>query len=370
MRYYACAADHKRLLEPPFKVIRHEPGYGVLFSFGEEGIATLREILNDVAVSARRGDDGSVCKMILLWDDSLDYYGLTASGFEPLGEKTRPDWRRGIIRSYRKYGRRRAKARRFCERDTATCAKISQPLVDKGRVSLLWFPFYRHYRYAKPGGDSQFRFRFRRARGKKPLPLFIFLHGAGSMGYNGIMSMIELSPVWLGLKKTRQKCHVLVPQLPLRSDGYDDDAWSQSLGEVIGWIAGTTGNLDFSRICLYGVSMGGAGAIAECWRHPERYAAAVALVRVEELYRKSAARELEDCFDRLTLEETVPVLAKTPLWLGYSDNERQMNEPLYNALKEAGADVRDTRIDTFGHGMPILFSPFQPWAKWLFNHKS
>jgi hypothetical protein len=40
-RYYTCAAarapGYERLLGPPFRVIKHEPGYGVLLSFGEEG---------------------------------------------------------------------------------------------------------------------------------------------------------------------------------------------------------------------------------------------------------------------------------------------------------------------------------------------
>jgi len=360
--YYTCidakTSGYERLLEPPFRVIKHVPGAGVLVSLGEDGIAALREVFADIATDCRNRDDGSIHPAIWLHDDNLNFYELTESTFEPLGFKQRPDWRRGIIRSMKVNARRRAKAARYRERDVAACAKLTRPAVHKGRQSLVWFPFYRHYKYAKPGGDGQFRLRFRRARGKKPLPLLIYLHGAGSFGYNGIMSMNEFTALWLGLRKARQRCHVLVPQLPLRGDGYEDDAWSQSLTEVIDWIAETTGTLDRSRIFITGTSYGGYGAIMECLRHPERCAACVTAVAA----LANLGRPLED--------EDYDALAKTPLWLGYSRDEKKLNEPLYEALSARGADVRRTYLQRFGHGLggPVFWMT-KPWAKWLFSHK-
>jgi len=358
MRYYASVADNKRLLEPPFNVIKCVPGFQVLVSFGEEGLAALREVFDDVAMVDLHREDGSVCRIIMLWDDSLAYYELTVSTFEPLGIKQKPDWRRDIVRSMRKNARRHAKARRYRERDTVACAKLTQSTMRKGRVSLLWFPQYRHFRYAKPGGDGQFRFRFRRAHGKKPLPLFIYLHGGGSFGYNGILSMGEFTTVWPGLRKARQRCHILVPQLPLRGDGYHDDAWSQALTQVIEWIADTTGTLDHSRVYITGTSYGGYGAVIECRRHPERYAACVTSV--------AALANLGRSFDDGEYE----ALAQTPLWLGYSRAEKSVNEALYEALKERGANVKRTYLGRLGHflGGPAFWLT-QRWAKWLFNHQ-
>jgi len=249
----------------------------------------------------------------------------------------------------RKYARQRAKAGRWRERDTAACAELSQPSVDKQGL--------RQYIYGKPGGESCFRFRFFRARGKKPLPLLIYLHGAGSFGYNGIMSMIEFAPVWL--RKVREKCHALVPQLPLRGDSYHDDAWSENLTKIIDWIDEQTGNLDRSRIYIIGTSYGGYGAVMECLRYPERYAACVAAVAA----LGNLGRPLND--------EDFEALEQTPLWLGYCRDEKNVNEPLYEALKKSGANVKQTYVKRFRHGAagPVFWLT-QPWAKWLFSYKN
>ena len=359
MSYYICVdaktSGYERLLEPPFKVIKHVPGYGVLVSLEEEGIAVLREVFGDIATDCRNRDDGSIYRAIWLHDDDLDFYELTESNFEPLGYKQRPDWRRGIIRSMRKNARRRAKAARCRERDTTACAKLTRPTVRRGRQSLVWFPLYRHYRYAEPGGDSQYRFRLRQARGKEPLPLFIYLHGAGSFGYNGIMSMNEFAALWPGTRKARQKSHVLVPQLAYNSE-YGSDEYSRNLTRVIDWIAETTGTLDRSRIYITGTSYGGYGAVMECRCHPGRYAACVTPV--------AALVNLGRPWD----EDEYDALAQTPLWLGYSRDEKNVNEPLYEALKERGADVRRTYVKRFRHGPagPVFWLG-QPWARWLFS---
>jgi len=357
MRYYTCVSDHKRLLEPPFKVIRHQPGYGVLFSFGEEGIAPLREVFEDVASTCYNREDGRTYRAIWLWDDSLANYELTESTFEPLGFKQRPNWRRAIVRSMKVNARRRVKAKRYRERDTALCAKLTQPTVRKGRVSLF-FPRYRNFLYGKPGGESCFRFRFFRAPGKKALPLLIFLHGAGGRGYRGVTSMIDFAPVWPGL--LFKKCHVLVPQLPL-SNPYAAEV-SEGLGEVIAGIP----HVDRSRIYLMGLSMGGCGAVIECRRHPERYAACVTSVAA---LRNLEYPEITDGHEGPLDENAFDALAKTPLWLGYSRDEKSVNEPLYDALNERGANVKHTFIKGLGHGPagPVFWLT-KPWAKWLFSH--
>ena len=364
MTYYTCvaakASGYERLLEPPFRVIRHAPGYNVLVSFEEKGIAVLQEVLSTIAIGCRQGDDGSICRFILLWDDNLNGYELTESDMTASEWKQRPGWRRDGSREVHSRIRQNAKIECYRKRDTAVCAKLTQPTVRKGRISLLWFPLYRHFLYAKPGGDSQFRFRFRRVRGKKPMPLFIFLHGMGSMGYNGIVSMNEFTLTWPGLKKARQKCHVLVPQLGL------SDPYAAELSEDLGAVIASLRRVDRSRIYLTGLSMGGCGAVIECRRHPGRYAAcATSVAALRNLENPDENDEHKGPLD----QQAFDTLVQTPLWLGYSRVEKNVNEPLFEALREREADVKYTFVKGFGHVLAgSVFWLTQPWAKWLFTH--
>jgi pimeloyl-ACP methyl ester carboxylesterase len=366
MPYYisvgASFVAFARLLEPPFRVLKHVPGGGALIEFGEDGIDALRE-----ATACLPGG-------VYIFDEQRRIYDISKGQFTLLKDTVskgwRTKWRRGTIRRMRREARQKKKVSRMKARDIAVCAKLDRPACRKGRFSLL--PGYRHYRYARPGGEGQYRFCFHKAKGKGkgPLPLFIFLHGMGSLGYNGVRSMLEFSHVWLGLLRGRQACHVLAPQLPFESE-YDSDAYSETLTEVIGWVAETTGTLDRSRIYIAGISMGGQAMVAECRRQPERYAAAVACVGVYLflLPGEMEAAYAKACYHPKPMEEILPALEQTPLWLAYSYRERDWNEPLYAALKERGADVCDTRIETFGHQMNALFYPFQHWAKWMFGKR-
>jgi len=56
------------------------------------------------------------------------------------------------------------------------------------------------------------------------------------------------------------------------------------------------------------------------------------------------------------------------MWLGYGRDEKKTNEPLYEALKKRGADVKRTYFKGFGHGPagPVFWLT-QGWAKWMFS---
>ena len=362
MCYYFVAYERwsgwARLLEPPFRVVKLVKNASALIQFGEDAFAVLRELFS---------------RPLYFWDEHGAWYKLSDEIFEQLEHKKYRNWRVKACRGMKRFVREEAYKRRVREHDTVACARLTAPTMRKSGTQWFWFTRFRHYQYGKPGGENLYRFLFRRARGKQPAPLFIYLHGMGSWGTRGVKTMWEFTLVSLGLRRGHERCHILLPQLPYISGKhgeYDSDAYSATLGEVIDWIAETTGTLDRARVYLVGSSMGGQAVISECRRHPDRYAAAVPVVGVVLFLLPGETEEKheKDCYHPLPLEAIVPALTKTPLWLAYSYNERDWYEPLYQALKDAGAQVRDTRVDTLGHGMSALFYPFQPWAKWLFSH--
>ncbi|MDR3314474.1 MAG: hypothetical protein LBS96_08485 [Oscillospiraceae bacterium] len=306
------------------------------------------------------------------WWDRKHGYEIRADSITLHAQFTKhPPGEAALRRKYRGRRRQAAKTRRIRAKDKAACATLEAPGCLRGRPSLF-FPTYRPLRYGKPGGESCFRFRFHKARGDAPLPLLIFFHSAGSPGFDGYRPLCEFTLPWRALQRSHTRCHTVVPQLGF-DELYNSDAHSQTLGEVIDWVAESTGTLDRSRIYLAGISYGGHCAIYECYRHPARYAGAVPCVgwiylppgqpEVTCLYDANDPYHSE--FDAAGWDS----LAQTPLWLAYSCIEKAHNEPVQAAMEARQADCRATRIDKGGHGMSRYFLPKTAWVTWLFQQR-
>jgi len=348
MTYYMAADDspaHARLLEPPFRVIEHFPGVCVFIEFDEAGLDLLREV---------RLSDGR--PYFWLWDKQRWLYRVTRTDMERQPKKNKPGQTRRWLRSVRKRVR-------WIKKDKKICAGVTEPsFIPKGRAPL----FFRNkrYIYIRPGHEYPFRYTLRSPKGEGGLPLVIYLHGGGAGGTNGLKPLLQRCG--LMFTKGNLKYHLLVPQQGL-GNVYGDE-FSEAMGEVIESIP----CVDHSRIYITGVSMGGCGAVIECRRHPERYAAAVpAVAMLRNLSREAGTyNAMEAPLDAAAYD----TLAQTPMWLGYSGMEQKMNEPLYEALKERGADVRRTHIKLrgwFGHAVsPFVFSLTKPWAKWMFEKRT
>ena len=345
MRYYAHIGFSEiegplaRLLEPPFRVIKHIPGAGALVEFGEDGPSLLWD-----AIAAMGFPAG------YFWDEKCMSYKITAAGVEP-AKKLKPGRNREVLRTLE----RKAK---WAALDKSLCEGVSEPAVmSNGRVP--WFWHYKRFIYVKPGRERPYRYSLRSPRGAGEYPLVVYLHSAGGWGINGVKAVREVAPLPELLFK---KCHVLVPQTGL-GDPYAAGA-SEDLSEVVASIPG----VDRARIYLMGTSMGGCGAVIECRRRPERYAACV--TSVAWLQNLESPGNDADEYCRSLDDEAFDSLAQTPIWLGYCRDEKHVSEPLCEALKARKADVRRTYIKRFGHGPAgSVFWLAKPWAKWMFSKR-
>jgi len=315
-----------RFLEPPFRAVEHIPGIGALVEFGEDALPVLRDIFAGL---------GRPCWYIR--DRKRRIYMVTATDLEPLKERHRPGENGRVLRELRRKARWAALDKSLCEGVTETS------VIPDGRVPFFWH--YKRFVQVKPGQKRPFRYSLRSPRGKGAYPLVVYLHSAGGFGVNGLKAVVEIGLLPQLLLK---KCRVLVPQLP----GFTPEEFMQELWEAVERVP----HVDNTRIYITGTSYGGYGAIMECRRHPEKYAACVTSV--------AALANLGRPFD----EEEHDALAQTPMWLGYGRDEKKTNEPLYEALKARGADVKRTYFKGFGHGPagPVFWLS-QGWAKWLFS---
>jgi len=320
-------------LEPPFRVIKHVPEAGALVAFGEDGMPALQEFV------AAMGWDCAY-----FWDEKRQSYKLTATEMTP-ARKLKPGRNREVLRRLKRKAKWAASDKHLCEGVTKAT------VIPDGRVP--WFWRYKRFAYVRPGQKRPYRYSLRSPRSKGEYPLVVYLHSTGGFGVNGVKAVLETA-----LQLLLKKCRVLVPQTGL-GDPYCDEV-SEDLSEVIASLPG----VDRSRVYLMGTSMGGCGAVIECRRHPERYAACVTSVAWLQNLNAAAESEYQHPLD----ERAFDALARTPIWLGYSRDEKKMNEPLYEALKKRGADVKQTYIKRFSHGPagPVFWLT-RPWSKWLFS---
>jgi len=353
MKYYTFAIeqdkDYELITRPPFRVLERVPGVKALVEFDEDGLTLLQSFLADKGIAG-------ACV-----DEKRRLYKISEAGLLQQG-RLRPRFLARFMRDMRR-------RKQWAEDDRALCEGITDAvIIPNGSVPL----FLRHKRfiYLRPDQAHPFRYTLRSPKesvrspkGEGELPLLIYLHGAGADGTNGLKPLLRrcVLPVF----RARQKYHLLVPQEGL-GFVYGDE-FSEDLEDVIASIP----RVDRARIYIAGTSMGGCGAVIECRRHPERYAAAVPAVAALNNLKNPANHKNEYC--RPLDGAAYDALAKTPMWLGYCQYEKDVNEPLYDALQERNAQVRRTCINLrglFGHvSAPLVFSLTKPWAKWMFEYR-
>jgi len=347
MRYYTFAYEQfpsfERLLRPPFRVLARVPGIIAMLEFDNDNLALMQSIL---------AENDSVCWVC---DEKRRRYKISKNGIE---RGNRPRAWPGARGRYLREMRRK---RRWDAQDKLFCESVTRPTtIPNGRTPLFFL--LKRYIYAKPGWEHPFRYSLRSPKGGGDLPLVVYLHGAGAGGTNGMKPLLHYA---LTVPRVRQKYHLLVPQEGL-FDIYGEE-FSDALGEVIAGIP----NVDRSRIYIVGMSMGGCGAIIECSRHPDRYAAAVPTVSW--LFNLRAGKKTRSAMADPLDDKAYDALAKTPMWLTYSRLEQRLNEQLCEALRIRNAELRQTCIKLrgmFGHVIaPLVFSLTKPWAKWMFAHR-
>jgi len=362
MKYYACVYEQfpsfEKLTRPPFRVVERATGFYAFVEFEDDGLAMMQ------AFYAENDSTGYA------YDEKRRRYRISGAGIELRKSRAM----RGF---YARVLRRMRRIERWNEQDQALCEGVTEPVIIPNSRTP-WFFRHKRYIYIRPGREHPFRYTLRspkdRARSgelgvcrhdrREPRgwPLVIYLHGAGAGGTKGLMPLLHFM---LTIPRVRQKYHLLVPQEGLL-DIYGDE-FSEALSETIAGIP----NVDRSRIYITGMSMGGCGAIIECSRHPERYAAAVPTVAW--LYNLKAGKKTRSAMAAPLDAAAYDALAKTPIWLTYSRLEQRLNEQLCEALRARDADLRHTHIrlrGMCGHVIaPMVFSLTKPWAKWMFSKR-
>ena len=351
MRYYTFAYEQfpsfERMLRPPFRVLERVPGINAMLELDEGGLALLQGIL---------AENDSMCWVC---DEKRRRYKVSKAGIELRSPRARLGFRGRYLREMRR-------KKRWDAADKLLCGGITEPMtIPNGRTPLFFR--LKRFIYAKPGWGHPFRYSLRSpkesvqaSKGNGAFPLVVYLHGAGAGGTKGLKPLFHFA---LTIPRVRQKYHLLVPQEGL-FDIYGDE-FSNALGETIYSIP----NVDRSRIYIVGMSMGGCGAILECSRHPERYAAAVPTVAW--LHNLKTGGKTRNAMAAPLDAKAYDTLAKTPMWLTYSRLEQRLNEQFCEALIARKADLRHTHIKLRGMSghviAPLVFSLTKPWAKWMFS---
>lgn len=181
----------------------------------------------------------------------------------------------------------------------------------------------------------------------EPKPVVVFLHGASLCGRNldrvkryGTIDAIE--------KGRRLDAYVIAPQNP-------GGAWSpERVMKIIDWV-GDNHNIDYDRIYVMGMSLGGFGAIDLAATYPDQIAAAMALCGGGTVGDMSGLNDV-------------------PLWIVHGTADRAVSvgqsDKVVNSVKESGDASRLVydRVPGMNHSQPARFFYLQESYDWLFSH--
>lgn len=159
----------------------------------------------------------------------------------------------------------------------------------------------------------------------KEYPLIVFLHGAGQRGTDNRMQVLPL--MLDAIEEYGEECYVVMPQIA-KNSSWNNDAADKALNAIIEDFVFENCQIDYSRMYLTGLSMGGNGTYDQLLRHPGRYAAAIAL-----------------CGYHGNLGEGSPEFAKLvdiPLLMAHNSGDTTVSvensRTIYNGIKKAGGE--------------------------------
>lgn len=203
----------------------------------------------------------------------------------------------------------------------------------------------------------------------KSWPLVVFLHGAGERGYDGLRQTQVGLGAAIRFNPQRWPAVVVFPQLP------PGRSWTPET-EPIGMnaIEATISefSVDTTRVYLTGLSMGGHGSLFLASRHPERFAAVVAIcptIGGTERYPFIAGDSYESA-----IEGSASALSSLPIWLFHGENDpvfpASISQDLTMALQEYEADVRYTEYVETGHNAWDPAYENTDMITWLFQQQT
>lgn len=201
-------------------------------------------------------------------------------------------------------------------------------------------------------------------------PVILFLHGSGESGSDGLLQTEVGLGAALRRHAQRYPAIAIFPQTPSPTSGH---ALTASIS--LAMLDRTQAELrtDRRRVYLTGLSMGGSGAIYLAARHPERFAALVAVCGWVATPGSEMDRVEREHIDRSLLDATAQKLAALPVWLFHGDADTavpvEQSRQLFAALQRAGATARYTEIPDGNHNAWDRAYQEEDMPAWLFAQR-
>lgn len=182
---------------------------------------------------------------------------------------------------------------------------------------------------------------------EEPKPVVIFLHGASLCGNN--LDRVRRYGTIDAIEKGRElDAYVIAPQNP-------GGSWQpQKVMKIVDWV-GENHNIDYDRIYVMGMSLGGYGAIDMAATYPDQIAAAMALC---------GGGTVKD----------VSGLNDVPLWIVHGTADRAVSvgqsDKIVNSVKQTGDASRLVydRVPGMNHSQPARFFYLKDTYDWLMSH--
>ncbi|MDQ3282699.1 MAG: alpha/beta fold hydrolase [Acidobacteriota bacterium] len=179
------------------------------------------------------------------------------------------------------------------------------------------------------------------------LPLIVYLHGGSARG-----DMQKLRGMGLPARVEQDSTFPFIVVAPLLPKG---EIWTND-GALMALIDNVSAKqrVDRNRVYLMGHSMGGRGALYVAYKHPERFAAVVAMSAVSPIPFWSTR------------------LREVPIWYFHGAKDVQAPvadaEELIQAIQKSGGDVTYTRMDDRDHFILDTFDRDDVY-EWLLQHR-
>ncbi len=209
------------------------------------------------------------------------------------------------------------------------------------------------------------------------LSVFIFLHGFSRGGESNIKPLIDSFFFHSKLSQLKtMPSMIIVPSLPSKVSFFTNEkeefdavycsskAFDGLLSRLLENLQNNY-NIDDKRIYLIGVSNGAMGVWSQLYYHPNRYAAAIALMGCANIH----------------LPEFEERVALTPIWAAHAKNDKVIppnldgylsgTDLIVNILKNNTNvnSVKYTRYEKYGHKIDLKFFRDDNWIEWLISHK-
>lgn len=204
----------------------------------------------------------------------------------------------------------------------------------------------------------------------KAWPVIVFLHGSGESGRDGLVQTEVGLGTALRRHAPRYPAIAIFPQTPSSSSGH---ALTATISLAMLDRTQAEFRTDKKRVYLTGLSMGGSGAIYLAQRHPERFAALVAVCGWVATPGSEMDRLERQNIDQRLLDATAQKLAKLPVWLFHGDADTavpvEQSRQLFAALQRAGAPGRYTEIPGGNHNAWDAAYQSEDMPAWLFAQR-